>query len=205
MTRVTANLVEWIDDKGYGFARQEGGTERIFVHIKALAAGNRRPQKGDELEFDVVPGRNGRPAAKNVRVVGAEEMARQLPLHPVTAAMLLILAELVVILHRAPFALVAVYAGMAGVSLYLYSRDKQAARFGWWRIREATLLTVDLCFGIVGGLLAQHRYRHKKSKQSYQIRIFAIVAVHAAFLAALGSGLVEWNTIFGWIWPLPPL
>lgn len=204
MTRMHASLVEWIDDKGYGFARLPGGTERIFVHVKAFLKDTPRPKKGDELELEIIPGRNGRPAAQNVRVLDSAEIARRLPYHLVTAAMLLILAQVVVILGRAPFALLAVYAVMGGLSLYLYSRDKQAALFGWWRISENTLLTVDLFGGIVGGLLAQHRYRHKKSKQSYQMRVFIIVALHAAFLGALGSGLLSsatlaalWRTLGG--------
>lgn len=191
MGRVQASLVEWMDDKGYGFARLPGGTERIFVHAKSFAAGAARPQKGDELELEVIAGRNGKPAAKDSRVLGAEEAARQLPMHVVTAAMLFIMAQLVVLLGKAPFALLAVYAVMGGLSVYLYVRDKQAALFGRWRISERQLLIVDLFGGIIGGLLAQHRYRHKTSKHSYQIRTFLIVAVHAALLGGLGAGFIN--------------
>jgi len=189
MARVQASLVEWIDNKGYGFARQPGGTERIFVHARSLEKGT-KVKKGDQLELEVVPGKQGKPAARNVRVLDHEELARILPYHIVTAAMLFILVQLVVITERAPFGLSIYYVFMAGISIYLYSRDKQAALFGWWRISERTLLTVDLLGGIIGGLLAQHRYHHKKSKQSYQIRIFAIVALHALFLGLWGSGIV---------------
>lgn len=197
MARVNANLVEWIDQKGYGFARQAGGTERIFVHAKSFSPRNQKPQKGDDLELEIVPGRDGRPAAKDAKLLNTEEVARQLPLHLVTSAMLLILVHLVVILGKAPFALLACYAVMGGLSIYLYSRDKKAAIFGWWRVSENKLLMVDLLFGIIGGLLAQHRYRHKKSKQSYQFRTMVIVAVHAVFLAGLGSGVLNLNSIFG--------
>lgn len=202
MTRVNANLVEWIDQKGYGFAREAGGTERIFVHAKAFSPRNQKPQKGDEIELEIVPGRDGRPAAKDVRVLNEKDIARQLPLHLVTSAVLLILVHLVVIIGRAPFALLAIYAVMGGLSLYLYSRDKKAAVFGWWRISENRLLVVDFLFGIIGGLLAQHRYRHKKSKQTYQARTMVIVAVHALFLAGLGSGLLNWDSLFGAFLPL---
>lgn len=195
MARVQASLVEWKDEKGYGFARLPGGTERIFVHAKSFAPGGARPQKGDELELEIVPGRNGKPAAKDVRVVGAEEIAKQLPLHVVTAALLFIMAQLVVMMGKAPFGLVIVYTIMGGLSVYLYVRDKRAALFGWWRISERQLLLVDLFGGIIGGLLAQHRYRHKTSKQSYQIRIFAITAIHAAFLAGLGAGFISLDVI----------
>lgn len=191
--RQRATMVEWMDDKGYGFARLPGGTERIFVHAKDVVENSQRPQKGDELELEVISGRNGRPAAKNVKLLGAGEKSSVLPMHVVTAAVLFIVVQLLVILGRAPIGLLAIYLGMAGLSVYLYNRDKQAALFGWWRISERQLLTVDLMGGIIGGLLAQHRYRHKTSKQSYQLRIFAIVALHATFLTALGVGLIHFS------------
>jgi uncharacterized membrane protein YsdA (DUF1294 family)/cold shock CspA family protein len=191
MTRQRATMVEWMDEKGYGFARLPGGTDRIFIHVKDMLQNSPRPQKGDEVELDIIKGRNGRPAGKQVRLLDPGEAASQLPLHVVTAAMLFILVQLVVILGRAPVGILALYVGMGGLSIYLYSRDKQAALFGWWRVSERQLLTVDLLGGIIGGLLAQHRYRHKTSKHTYQLRIFAIVAIHAALLAALGAGIIS--------------
>lgn len=195
MARMHANLVEWMDDKGYGFARLPGGTERVFVHVKSFAKDAPRPQKGDELELEVIAGRNGKPAARNVRVLSHEEVSKRLPYHLVTAAMLFILANVVVITGHAPYGILFIYALMGGVSLFLYGRDKQAALFGWWRISENTLLIVDLFGGIVGGLLAQHRYRHKKSKQSYQFKTLLIVLLHASLLAAIGSGALTLDSI----------
>lgn len=191
MPRVMASVVEWKDDKGYGFARLPGGTERVFVHAKALMPNMPRPKRGDTVELEVVQGRKG-PAATNVRILTPADVAGQLPYHLVTAVMLFILVNLVVVLGNAPFGLSVYYTLGAVLSLYLYGRDKQAAIAGMWRISEAQLLTVDLLGGIVGGLLAQHRYWHKTSKTSYQVRIFAIVALHAAILAALGAGLITW-------------
>ncbi len=191
MARIQANLVEWKDDKGYGFARLPGGTERVFVHARSLEHATPRPKKGDIIELDLIEGRKG-PAAENVRVLSDVEIAHILPYHVVTATMLFILVQLVVILGRAPFGLVVYYTLFGAISVYLYGRDKQAAVAGLWRVSETHLLTVDLLGGIIGGLLAQHRYWHKTSKQSYQTRIFAIVALHAGILAALGSGILTW-------------
>jgi len=190
MSRVLASLVEWKDDKGFGFARLPGGDERIFVHAKAFGSKHPRPQKGDSIELDVVEGRKG-PAAKNARVLTADSLARRLPYHIVTAIMLLLLVQTVVILGQAPFGLVIYYAALGALSLYLYGHDKRAAITGRWRISENQLLLVDLAGGIIGGLLAQNRYWHKMSKKSYQLRIFAIVATHALFLAILGSGILS--------------
>lgn len=191
MTRIQASLVDWKDEKGYGFARLPGGTDRIFVHARSLQNGMPRPKKGDVLELDLVEGRKG-PAARNVRVLSDSEIAHKLPYHVVTAVMLFILAQLVVILDKAPFGLVVFYTLMGAFSIYLYGRDKQAAIAGLWRVSEGQLLTVDLCGGIIGGLLAQQRYWHKTSKERYQTRVFAIVVLHAGLLAALGSGFLVW-------------
>ncbi len=190
MSRVQASLVEWKDEKGYGFARLPGGTERIFVHAKALAENTPRPKKGDELELDLIKGRNGKPAASNVFVLDENGVARLLPYHLVTAAMLLIVLELLVIMGKVPFAVTAWYAAMGAVSAHLYWRDKRAAMAGTWRVSERTLHIVDLAGGIIGGLLAQHRYRHKKSKPSFQTTTFAVVTAHAIVMALIGSGLV---------------
>ncbi|MBU1176230.1 MAG: cold shock and DUF1294 domain-containing protein [Alphaproteobacteria bacterium] len=191
MTRVQASLVEWKDDKGYGFARLPGGTDRVFVHIRSLQHNVPRPKKGDMLELELIDGKKG-PAAQNVRVLNEAEIAHSLPYHVVTATMLFILAQLVVILGKAPFGLVVYYALAGALSIYLYGRDKQAAIAGRWRVSESHLLTVDLMGGIIGGLLAQQRYWHKTSKQRFQMRVFVIVVLHAGLLAALGSGLLNW-------------
>jgi uncharacterized membrane protein YsdA (DUF1294 family)/cold shock CspA family protein len=191
MTRVQANLVEWKDDKGYGFARLPGGTSRVFVHAKSLQAGVQRPKKGDVIELELIEGRKG-PAAQHVRVLSEIEVAHRLPYHVVTASMLFILAQLVVIIGKAPFGLVVFYTLMGAISIYLYGRDKQAAIAGLWRISEAHLLAIDLFGGIIGGLLAQQRYWHKTSKERYQTWVYAIVVLHAGLLAALGSGILIW-------------
>lgn len=194
MSRIQANIVEWKPEKGYGFARLPGGTERVFVHARALTNRSSRPKRGDAVEFDLVKSQKGYSGA-NVRLLSGDEFARRLPLHLVTAAMLLILVQLDIILGRAPFALAVVYAGMGALSVYLYGQDKQAAKAGLWRVSETHLLLVDLFGGIIGGLLAQHRYWHKMSKEPYQNRIFVVVAIHAAFLAALGSGLLRFGNL----------
>ncbi len=190
MQRVQADVVEWFDDKGYGFARQRGGAERIFVHAKSLDKGISRLKKGQHLELEVISGRNGKPAAQNVKILDAKQLAQKLPLHLATAAILLIMVQLAIVLGNVSVTLLAIYAIMGLLSLYLYRHDKQAALFGWWRIREWQLLGVDLLGGIVGGLLAQHRYRHKMSKPSFQARTFLIVAFHAFLLGLIGAGII---------------
>lgn len=191
MSRVQASLVEWMDEKGYGFARLPGGTERIFVHAKNLEENMPRPKKGDELELEIVNGRNGKPAARHVRILDGKDVARILPYHLVTASLLLIILELVVILGGLPYSINLLYVVMGGLSAFLYRRDKIAAIDGKWRVSERTLLTVDLFGGIIGGLFAQHHFKHKKSKASFQISTFCIVAAHVVVLTLFGTGLLS--------------
>lgn len=191
MSRVHANLVEWKDDKGYGFARLPGGTDRIFVHAKSFNTASARPKKGDLVELEVIKGRNGRPAGQDVRLLNPLTMDGVLPYHLVTASLLLIVLFLLVTIGRAPFSLVVYYALVGALSIYMYRYDKHAAMDGKWRIKESWLLGADLAGGIIGGLLAQHRYRHKKSKASFQVYTFIIVAIHASLMALIGTGLID--------------
>jgi CspA family cold shock protein len=61
--------VKWFNsEKGYGFIRQENG-EDVFVHYSAIAGdGFRSLDEGQQVEFDVTPGRKG-PQASNVTKV----------------------------------------------------------------------------------------------------------------------------------------
>lgn len=61
-------VVKWFNaDKGYGFIERDGD-EDVFVHYSAIeGSGYRSLVEGEEVEFEVVPGKNGRLQAANVR------------------------------------------------------------------------------------------------------------------------------------------
>ena len=61
--------VKWFNaEKGYGFIQQEEGPD-VFVHFTAIEAdGFRTLNEGEQVEFEVEPGRGGKgPQAKTVR------------------------------------------------------------------------------------------------------------------------------------------
>lgn len=63
--------VKWFDaKKGFGFIQpDEGGTD-AFVHISAVKrAGLDGLADGQRVEYDLVPGRNGREAADNLKLL----------------------------------------------------------------------------------------------------------------------------------------
>ena len=59
--------VKWFNNqKGYGFISTADGTD-VFVHYSALnMEGFRTLDEGQEVEFDVVTGENGKTQAANV-------------------------------------------------------------------------------------------------------------------------------------------
>ncbi|MBC8158336.1 MAG: cold-shock protein [Rhodospirillales bacterium] len=64
--------VKWFNgQKGYGFIAPEDGSEDAFVHVSALEqAGLSGLDEGQQVEFELVRGRNGKMAAQNISVVG---------------------------------------------------------------------------------------------------------------------------------------
>jgi len=66
-----------------------------------------------------------------------------------------------------------------------YAMDKSAARASTWRTPEATLLLLGLIGGWPGAVLAQQWLCHKTSKQSFQWKFQATVALNLAVFAFL--------------------
>jgi cold shock protein len=62
--------VKWFNpDKGYGFIEQEGGDD-LFVHFSEVQGeGFKTLDEGQEVEFEVAVGQNGKPQATKVRKV----------------------------------------------------------------------------------------------------------------------------------------
>ncbi|MBM5432740.1 cold shock domain-containing protein [Vibrio parahaemolyticus] len=49
-------IVRWVDDRGFGFINSEELDGDIFVHVSKFKKGYRRPQIGDQVEFQLVMG-----------------------------------------------------------------------------------------------------------------------------------------------------
>ena len=68
---MTIGTVKWFDaTKGYGFIAPEEGGKDAFVHITALQRSNIAAlAEGQRVEYDLEPGRNGKEAAENLRLL----------------------------------------------------------------------------------------------------------------------------------------
>jgi cold shock CspA family protein len=63
--RLRGKVETWNDEKGYGFVEQNGGGERVFLHISAFSTRGRRPGEGDLVTYEIEGSSKG-PRAVNV-------------------------------------------------------------------------------------------------------------------------------------------
>ncbi|SDS68303.1 Uncharacterized membrane protein YsdA, DUF1294 family [Halopseudomonas sabulinigri] len=62
-------LINWNDDKGFGFIQPADGSERLFVHISAVR-GDSRPTAGSTVYYLAGQDERGRPRAEHMRGEG---------------------------------------------------------------------------------------------------------------------------------------
>ena len=199
MSRETGELIDWKDDRGFGFIRRPGGAETIFVHIRSIRRSGERPRVGDRMSYSVGVGKGGRSVATNVDILASDpntatpaaEAARlERPKATATllsgrvwaAAVLLALLAANIFLARLPVWVAGLYLIASITSFCTYWIDKRAANAKISRTPESTLHTIDLVFGVIGGLLAQHILRHKTFKQGYVFETGVIAAFHILML-----------------------
>lgn len=65
---MATGTVKWFNtQKGYGFIEPSDGGKDAFVHISAVEqAGLSSLREGQKVEYELVPGRNGRSSAENL-------------------------------------------------------------------------------------------------------------------------------------------
>jgi cold shock protein len=65
---MTVGIVKWFNPtKGFGFIQPEDGSNDAFVHISAVErAGLNGLREGQKVEYELVPGQNGKSSAENL-------------------------------------------------------------------------------------------------------------------------------------------
>ena len=69
--KMNTGTVKWFNNvKGFGFITPADGSKDVFVHISAVQkAGIRGLKDGQKVEYELVPGRDGRSSAENLKIV----------------------------------------------------------------------------------------------------------------------------------------
>ena len=187
MARERGTLADWHDARGFGFIQRPGGA-KLYVHMKSIGKSVDRPKPGDILSYDIGEGSGGRSVALNVVNHGSPPPSK--PAASATrAAVIIILLANGLMMRILPFWVGLLYV-IAGIASFLfYQADKRAAEKRQWREPERRLHLLDLTFGIVGGLLAQHILRHKTYKPGFVTITALITALHVMVLGLIMFGV----------------
>ncbi|AXQ30474.1 cold-shock protein [Solimonas sp. K1W22B-7] len=70
--RYQGKIVEWNEERGFGFIEWNGGGDRLFLHISAISDRGRRPVQGDIVSYEVARADDGRQQAARVHYVRAQ-------------------------------------------------------------------------------------------------------------------------------------
>ncbi|NNH34355.1 DUF1294 domain-containing protein [Acinetobacter sp. NIPH 2377] len=201
--RDQGRLVEWFDDKGYGFIQpNDASKDRVFLHIKDFARQGPRPIVGCALEYTVLLDGDGRFRAQQVMYLKASQTQKILPkpknvkgqqqkLKPMQ------IACIAYILALAVFTILGMLSGMVllfisitnALTYWLYAQDKEAALLGNRRIPEQTLHILSFLGGWPTAWLAQERLRHKTQKQPFRKIYFCTIALNILLILWLISPL----------------
>jgi uncharacterized membrane protein YsdA (DUF1294 family)/cold shock CspA family protein len=205
VTRERGKLEDWLDNRGFGFIRRPGNQGKIYVHMKSIGKSTERPAIGDHLEYTVSQGKDGRPIAVDVTHVAAPPPLPPPPIleehshaphtvlgvatRVVGAAVILALLSANIFTGRLPWWVALLYLIASTGSFLLYWSDKRASIDGGWRKPELRLHLLDLTFGIVGGLFAQHVLRHKTYKPGFVTETALITMLHILLLGFILFGV----------------
>jgi uncharacterized membrane protein YsdA (DUF1294 family)/cold shock CspA family protein len=191
--RFAGRIVEWNDEKGFGFVTPSGGGARAFVHVNAFQRGSRRPVDGDLISYVAAPDTRGRLQAREIRHAGQKIAVRREPSRiPRIAIGVAALAALVTawLGNWVPAPVPVAYFALSTFAFLAYRSDKAAAGTGASRTPENVLHMFSLLSGWPGALIAQQRLRHKTIKQPFQTIFWFTVAfnlVAVGYLVASGK------------------
>ncbi|MCU4315678.1 DUF1294 domain-containing protein [Acinetobacter bereziniae] len=205
--RDQGRLVEWFDDKGYGFIQPNDGLkERVFLHIKDFAQKGPRPIVGCALEYVVQLDGQGRYKAKQVTYLKATQTVHaktnrtsQNTLNAQKASSLQPM-QIICIVYIVALAILSISGLLNGMILlfvsiinvmtyWFYGQDKEAAQINQRRVPENTLHILAFLGGWPAAWLAQQRLRHKTQKQPFRKIYFCTIVFNILLILWLISPL----------------
>ena len=182
----TGTILNWNEEKGFGFIAPKSGGKTIFAHINDYSRRHKSPFKGLEVQYAVSADQMGRKCAVDVCPLnGNKRSNREGKQKTVSIILCCGFATVLFVLFRSrsiPFELVGLYAVMSVSAFILYAKDKTAAQSGEWRTSENTLHTVSLLGGWPGAAIAQSFLRHKSTKVSFRVTYWITVMANCGAL-----------------------
>lgn len=207
--RDQGRLIEWFDEKGYGFIQpNDTSKDRVFLHIKDFARPGPRPIQGCALEYIVQLDGQGRYKAKQVTYLKASQTQKARsaqartqtlksaktwqPMQILCIAYIVMIALLVLtgLLNGMVLLLISI---INVITYWMYAQDKEAAQQGNRRVPENTLHVLSFLGGWPAAWLAQQKLRHKTQKQPFRKIYFCTIVFNLLLIGWLCSPFNTFN------------
>ncbi len=189
--RLKGKLINWNDDKAFGFIAPNGGGDHIFIHKTALSNRKRTPKINDVITFSISKDNQGRYCADEATFTGEKlkkKQAKNVSKFSIYLSVIFLSSiALGYFLGHIPQKLAFVYFGGSVITYLAYAFDKSKAQRGTWRTQESTLHLFALIGGWPGAAVAQQLLRHKSSKKEFRSVFWFTVMANLGALIWLQS------------------
>jgi uncharacterized membrane protein YsdA (DUF1294 family)/cold shock CspA family protein len=184
--RMQGRIIEWNDDKGFGFISQNGTGLHIFAHINSFKNKKIRPLINNMVTYEQSTDSKGRKLA--IRIAYASKTPRAKPdnykssnVSLVLGVLFSVILILMAILHKISTIVPGILITISIFTFIVYFFDKSAAINAKQRTPEATLHMLSILGGWPGAALAQKILRHKSSKREFQSIFWITIIINLSF------------------------
>ncbi len=179
-------ILNWNQEKGFGFIAPKSGGKTIFAHINDYSRTHKRPFKGLEVKYVLSADQKGRKCAVQVHPLkGYRKRNPELKQKTFSIILFCSFAYVLFVLFNSnsiPLELAGLYTVMSIIAFIMYAKDKSAAEYCKWRTSENTLHILSLLGGWPGAAIAQSFLRHKSKKVSFRVTYWITVVANCGAL-----------------------
>jgi len=179
-------ILDWKEEKGFGFIKPRAGGNKLFFHINDYSYRHKRPFKNLEVHYVASTDQRGRKCAIDVvPVKGHKNNGFEVRQKVFSLILFGLFSGFLYFIFQSkliPLEVVCLYAFMSVVAFLMYAKDKNAAESKEWRTPESTLHILSLLCGWPGAKLAQGFLRHKSKKISFRITYWVTVCINCGAL-----------------------
>lgn len=190
--RQRGRIVEWNDDRGFGFITPLEGGPRVFAHVSQFPRELRRPEAFDLVTYELGQDDRGRPRASDIAFMTptATRASQQTlgggrvgaPVWVSVGALTIAIAASASVIGARALVVAVIYLVLSTITYFAYMADKSAAQRGAFRTQESALHLLALAGGWPGALIAQRQFHHKTRKASFQTIFVSTVILNIAAL-----------------------
>ncbi|MEF1291723.1 DUF1294 domain-containing protein [Vibrio sp. M260118] len=172
---IQGTVVQWDQNKGYGYISVDDQDTRIRFHISDLANASQTPSISEPVVFRLGTSSDG--------AMRAIEVERPVVFNFSLAIAIWFSSALIASVFLLDYPLIACvfYFALSTVTYTVYAFDKDAKQTGSWRIPEITFHVLNLAGGWVGALFAQSIMHHKYHDIGFKFLFWTTLVLNILF------------------------